>query len=91
MSVDELLERLETPTDGRLYDIELALRLGATVERVAAASGVDPWFVEQIAGLVELRSELIAAPVLDEELLRHAKHNGLSDRQTRRATTGTRR
>jgi carbamoyl-phosphate synthase large subunit len=81
VSVEELLEGLETPTDGRLYDIELALRLGATVERVAAASGVDPWFVEQIAGLVELRAELIEAPVLDEELLRHAKHNGLSDRQ----------
>jgi carbamoyl-phosphate synthase large subunit len=81
VSVEELLEGLETPTDGRLYDIELALRLGATVDRVAAASGVDPWFVEQIAGLVELRSDLIAAPVLDEELLRHAKHNGLSDRQ----------
>ncbi|WP_319445035.1 MULTISPECIES: carbamoyl-phosphate synthase large subunit [unclassified Mycobacterium] len=80
-SVEELLEGLETPTDGRLYDIELALRLGATVERVAAASGVDPWFVEQIAGLVELRAELIEAPVLDEELLRHAKHSGLSDRQ----------
>jgi carbamoyl-phosphate synthase large subunit len=81
VSVDELLEGLQTPTDGRLYDIELALRLGAPVERVAAASGVDPWFVEQIAGLVELRSELIAAPVLDEQLLRHAKHSGLSDRQ----------
>jgi carbamoyl-phosphate synthase large subunit len=81
LSVDELLEGLETPTDGRLYDIELALRLGATVDRVAAASGVDPWFIEQIAGLVELRSELIAAPVLDEKLLRHAKHSGLSDRQ----------
>ncbi|MCW2593429.1 MAG: carbamoyl-phosphate synthase, large subunit [Mycobacterium sp.] len=81
VSVDELLDRLETPTDGRLYDIEFALRLGATVDRVAAASGVDPWFVEQIAGLVELRSELIAAPVLDEEMLRHAKHSGLSDRQ----------
>ena len=26
--VQEVLERLETPTDGRLYDIELALRLG---------------------------------------------------------------
>ncbi|MDT5075875.1 MAG: carbamoyl-phosphate synthase large subunit [Mycobacterium sp.] len=81
VSVEELLEGLETPTDGRLYDIELALRLGATVDRVAAAAGVDPWFVEQIAGLVELRAELIEAPVLDEELLRHAKHNGLSDRQ----------
>ena len=55
VSVDELLEGLRTPTDGRLYDIELALRLGATVEQVAEASGVDPWFVEQIAGLVALR------------------------------------
>jgi carbamoyl-phosphate synthase large subunit len=80
-AVDEVLQRLHTPTDGRLYDIEFALRLGASVDEVAAASGVDPWFVEQIAGLVELRSELIEAPVLDEDLLRHAKHSGLSDRQ----------
>jgi carbamoyl-phosphate synthase large subunit len=80
-SVDELLERLRTPTDGRLYDLELALRLGATVEQVAAASGVDPWFVEQIAGLVTLRAELLDAPVLDEALLRRSKYHGLSDRQ----------
>ena len=38
--------RLRTPTEGRLYDIELALRLGASVEQVAEASGVDPWFVD---------------------------------------------
>ena len=81
VSVDDLLEGLKTPTDGRLYDMEMALRLGATVEAVAQASGVDPWFVEQIAGLVALRSELLDAPVLDEELLRRSKHNGLSDRQ----------
>ncbi len=80
-SVQEVLERLHTPTDGRLYDIELALRLGASVEEVAAASGVDPWFVEQINGLVALRTELLDAPVLDEELLRRSKHSGLSDRQ----------
>ena len=78
---DELLEALKTPTDGRLYDIELALRLGATVEQVAEASGVDPWFVEEIAGLVALRSELLDAPVLDEALLRRSKYHGLSDRQ----------
>ena len=29
---ERVLERLRTPTDGRLYDIEYALRLGATVE-----------------------------------------------------------
>jgi carbamoyl-phosphate synthase large subunit len=81
VDVAAVLERLRTPTDGRLYDIELALRLGGTVEQVAEASGVDPWFVDQIAGLVALRGELVEAPVLDEELLRRAKHSGLSDRQ----------
>ncbi|WP_431239972.1 carbamoyl-phosphate synthase large subunit [Mycolicibacterium aichiense] len=80
-AVDEVLGRLRTPTEGRLYDIELALRLGASVEDTAAASGVDPWFVDQIASLVALRQELIDAPVLDEDLLRRAKHSGLSDRQ----------
>jgi carbamoyl-phosphate synthase large subunit len=79
--VSDVLDRLRTPTEGRLYDIELALRMGASVEEVAEASGVDPWFVEQINGLVALRRELIDAAVLDEDLLRRAKHNGLSDRQ----------
>jgi carbamoyl-phosphate synthase large subunit len=81
VTVQELLQRLKTPTDGRLYDIEHALRLGASVEEVAAASGVDPWFVDQINGLVSLRGELLDAPVLDEVLLRRGKHSGLSDRQ----------
>src|SRR5687768_17114072 len=81
LTVEELLTRLRTPTDGRLYDIEQALRQGASVEDVAKASGVDPWFVDQIDGLVHLSAELRAAPVLDEELLRTAKHSGLSDRQ----------
>ncbi|BBZ28260.1 carbamoyl-phosphate synthase large chain [Mycolicibacterium madagascariense] len=81
LTVDELLTRLRTATDGRIYDIEQALRQGATVEQVAEASGVDPWFVDQIGGLVSLWAELREAPVLDEELLRTAKHSGLSDRQ----------
>jgi len=80
-TLDELLTGLRTATDGRLYDIEQALRLGGSVEEVAEASGVDPWFVDQIATLVALRGELVDAPVLDERLLRRAKHSGLSDRQ----------
>ncbi len=79
--IEDILARLRTPTEGRLYDIELALRLGAGVDQVAEAAGVDPWFVEQINSLVALRAELLAAPVLDADLLRRAKHNGLSDRQ----------
>ncbi|MGV0634168.1 carbamoyl-phosphate synthase large subunit [Mycolicibacillus trivialis] len=76
-----VLDRLKVPTEGRLYDVELALRLGGTIEQVASASGVDPWFVAQIAELVALRAELLETPVLDEPLLRRAKYNGLSDHQ----------
>ncbi|MFI6771882.1 carbamoyl-phosphate synthase large subunit [Nocardia sp. NPDC050412] len=78
---EAILEDLRTPTEGRIYQVERALRLGASIEDVAAASGIDPWFVAEVAGLVELRRELIDAPVLDEPLLRGAKHYGLSDRQ----------
>src|SRR6187401_2093427 len=39
-TLDELLTDLRTATDGRIYDIEQALRLGGSVEQVAEASGV---------------------------------------------------
>jgi carbamoyl-phosphate synthase large subunit len=78
----EVLEALRTPHDGRLYTVERALRLGASVEQVHEASGgIDPWFLDEIKALVDLRSEIMDAAVLDEELLRRAKRSGLSDRQ----------
>jgi carbamoyl-phosphate synthase large subunit len=78
---DGELAALRIPHDGRLYTVERALRMGASVAEVSEASGIDPWFVDQIASLVELRAELMDAPVLDEALLRTAKRAGLSDRQ----------
>jgi carbamoyl-phosphate synthase large subunit len=81
LSIDELRSAIATPTDGRLYRVEQGLRAGLDVDDVAALSGIDPWFVDQIASLVELRAELIDAPLLTPSLLRRAKRHGLSDRQ----------
>jgi carbamoyl-phosphate synthase large subunit len=80
-TVDGVLAALRVPHDGRLYTVECALRLGASVAQVSAASGIDPWFVDQIAALVDLRAEVAAAAVVDEPLLHRAKRAGLSDRQ----------
>ena len=80
-ALDAALDEVARPTDGRIYAVERALRLGATVAEVAKRSGIDPWFVDQIAALCELRAELVDAPVLDGKLLRRAKRAGLSDRQ----------
>ncbi|WP_342319809.1 carbamoyl-phosphate synthase large subunit [Corynebacterium mayonis] len=76
-----VLEDLRTPTDKRLYDVELALRLGASIEQLYEASSIDPWFLAELAALVEFRTTLIDAPVLGAELLREAKCFGLSDAQ----------
>jgi carbamoyl-phosphate synthase large subunit len=81
LTVDACLAALRVPHDGRLYTVERALRLGASVSAVAEASGMDRWFLDEIAGLVDLRAEILAEPVLDEILLRRAKRAGLSDRQ----------
>jgi carbamoyl-phosphate synthase large subunit len=80
-SAEELLEALRTPVDGRLYLAERALAAGATVEDVAAASGFDPWFVDQILLVHEVGTEVRDAPSLTPALLRRAKRHGLSDRQ----------
>ncbi|MFD6106831.1 carbamoyl-phosphate synthase large subunit, partial [Nocardia salmonicida] len=80
-AIEAILADLRVPTEGRIYQVERALRYGASIEEVALASGVDPWFVAEVLGLVELRLEVLDAPVLDEDLLRRAKHYGLSDRQ----------
>ncbi|SFT96167.1 carbamoyl-phosphate synthase large subunit [Actinopolyspora lacussalsi subsp. righensis] len=81
VTLDSTLDELGDGHDGRLYTVERALRMGATVAQVHEASGIDSWFIDQIASLVELREQILAAPVLDAELLRSTKRAGISDRQ----------
>ncbi len=80
-SVDELLESIKRPTDGRIVDVQQALRLGATLEQVFEATAIDPWFLDQIALINEVAERVAAAEQLDLELLREAKEHGFSDAQ----------
>jgi carbamoyl-phosphate synthase large subunit len=77
----EVEQEIRTPVDGRIYAVERALRRGVSVRQAAETSGIDPWFLDQIAVLTELRAAIEDAPVLDAGLLRRAKRAGLSDRQ----------
>ncbi|QDZ42672.1 carbamoyl-phosphate synthase large subunit [Corynebacterium sp. sy039] len=79
--VQAVLEDLKRPTEGRMYDAELALRLGASVDQVHQASGIDPWFLEELHTLVRFREELISAEKIDADIMRRAKFFGLSDHQ----------
>jgi carbamoyl-phosphate synthase large subunit len=77
----DLVARCAVPHDGRLSTVHQALRAGATVAEVAAASGIDPWFVDQIAGIEDLARELQSSGRPDADLLATAKGAGFSDDQ----------
>jgi carbamoyl-phosphate synthase large subunit len=77
---EEIWQSLETPTPERIFVVGEALRRGMATESVAARTGFDPWFVDQIAAIVEMRRTLETDPNRDEHL-RPAKRIGFSDRQ----------
>ncbi len=78
---DVLLEVAAVPTDGRIVVVQQAMRAGATIDEVFAATGIDPWFVDQIALINEVAGAVAASPELDEATLRLAKDHGFSDAQ----------
>ncbi|MFC0682345.1 carbamoyl-phosphate synthase large subunit [Lysobacter korlensis] len=76
-----LLRIAEVPTDGRIVTVQQALRAGATVAEVFDATGIDPWFLDQIVLINEVADEIRDAARLDEDVLRLAKDHGFSDAQ----------
>ena len=77
----ELLEQAAIPTDGRIVTVQQALRGGASVELVHTTTGIDPWFLDQIALINEVADRVAAAEQLSPALLRLAKRHGFSDAQ----------
>ena len=78
---DAILAEIRVPHDGRLKKVMDALRAGATLEEVFEATGIDPWFVDQLVLINEVAAEVTAAPELTPALLRRAKRHGFSDHQ----------
>jgi carbamoyl-phosphate synthase large subunit len=77
----ELVARAAVAHDGRLGDVQKALQAGASVDELYEATGIDPWFLDQLLLLDELARELAGAVELDRDLLRRAKRHGFSDTQ----------
>jgi carbamoyl-phosphate synthase large subunit len=84
--VPELLEKAKTGTTERLSQVQRALLGGATVEQLYEATGIDPWFLDQLQLINEIAAEIRNAPALTEEILRLAKRHGFSDEQIGKLT-----
>jgi carbamoyl-phosphate synthase large subunit len=56
-SREAILAAVRTPTPERIFQIKHALQLGITVESLAESTGIDPWFLHQLAELLEAEEE----------------------------------
>jgi carbamoyl-phosphate synthase large subunit len=82
-----VLGALHDGTEWRFHLIDRAFAAGHSVEEVAAASAIDPWFVDQFAQVYEQAEGLAGAgPSLGREILLGAKRVGLSDARIARET-----
>ena len=80
-SIQELLTR---PNEQRIFAVRLALKAGFSIGEIYNLTGIDPWFIRNIAELIELEGRLRSLPKLENipaDLLREAKRNGFSDAQ----------
>jgi carbamoyl-phosphate synthase large subunit len=88
---DELVAKSCEPTPERVFQLETALRRGITPDALAAATGVDPWFLDQLATITEARRYLEdlgrertgpeALAAVDRRTWRAVKRLGFSDVQ----------
>jgi carbamoyl-phosphate synthase large subunit len=76
-----LRRRLSIPNWERLFAVFAALRQGWTPEEVSEVSHIDPWFLREIAEIVDLEAELACWDLasVPRLLLRRGKTFGLTD------------
>ncbi|HYU38175.1 MAG TPA: carbamoyl-phosphate synthase large subunit, partial [Gemmatimonadales bacterium] len=82
-SPEDLRVALRTPTPERAFQIKRALLTGVSVDEVAQASGIDPWFLFQMEELLEAERWFAGLPPGETGAaeLRRMKRMGFSDLQ----------
>ncbi|MEY5033221.1 MAG: Carbamoyl-phosphate synthase large chain [Planctomycetota bacterium] len=81
---DKLTRKLAVPSQGRLFYVRYAFKMGWTIEQVFALTKIDPWFLEEFRHLVAFEDTLCQYARLEDlprETLFEAKRLGYSDAQ----------
>ncbi len=72
LSLEELKKKLKAADDRRIWLIAEAIRKGISLNEIHEITGIDIWFLDKIAILVEME-EALKGQELTPELLREAK------------------
>ena len=88
-SLNEIRPKLRTPNPERIFELRHAMQLGLTVDEIYQLTAIDPWFLNQLCGLLKTEKFLKRTPLtsLTADQLRAVKRQGFSDRQIAYATS----
>ncbi len=78
---ETLLSALRRPTPNRPFQLKRAIEAGIAEAEIFDATGIDPWFLDQLRQIVENERAYAAVAEVGPELLRRMKREGFSDRQ----------
>jgi carbamoylphosphate synthase large subunit len=82
--LDKLHRKLAVPSQGRLYYVRYAFKMGWTIAQVHELTKIDPFFLDQFKQMVEFEDVLCGYRTLEElprEIVLQAKQWGYSDAQ----------
>ncbi|MGQ9812316.1 MAG: carbamoyl-phosphate synthase large subunit [Dissulfurimicrobium sp.] len=84
---EEVIKRLRTPNSERIFYLPLAMSIGFSIDEIYGLTGIDPWFLHQIARIRQEGERLCleTRETLKDSLL-HYKREGFSDAQISWAT-----
>ncbi|MEM7648206.1 MAG: carbamoyl-phosphate synthase large subunit [Cyanobacteria bacterium P01_A01_bin.70] len=90
-NLSTLRSRLRTPSPERIFTVRHAMQLGLELNEIYGLTGIDPWFLHQLADLLATEKWLkrTALKALTAQQMYRLKQQGFSDRQIAFAKNST--
>jgi len=90
-TLEQVRANLRTPNPDRIFHLRHALLLGLTIDEIYELTGIDPWFLHQLADLLRVERYMKITPFeqITVEDWWEIKRKGFSDRQIAFATRKT--
>lgn len=87
LEFEDIEKELNEPTDMRVFVIADAFESGYTIEKIHELTKIDPWFLNKLKNIFDLKNELEKYNKLEDlpiDVLKEAKIRGFSDFQVAR-------
>jgi carbamoyl-phosphate synthase large subunit len=79
---EKLQRKLAVPSQGRLYYIRYAMKMGWSIDRIYELTKIDKWFLAEMKQLVDFESELLdVGSKLAEKIKRNVRFPDFSGKQ----------